>query len=218
MLELIKDLGVRKDKSGMSRRWCLAKCSYCNTIAEHRTQSLKNKKSCGCVTHLKANNKHRMSGTRQYIIWVDMKTRCDNPNSKSYIRYGKRGISYCDKWKNFQGFWEDRGESYFETATIERKDNSKGYNPENCIWIPLQEQHLNRNKINTFKKRDIESYHRKVTKEDILIFGEKYLKAKYGEGKYIIEEMSKKLGIAVNTAIIYLAKYRKEKNECKINS
>lgn len=211
MLEIIKDLGIIKDNGGTNRRWCLAKCSYCNEVSKHRTQSIKNKKSCGCATHLKANIKHGMSGTRQYHIWIDMKTRCDNQNSKSFIRYGERGISYCDKWSNFQGFWEDMGNSYFENATIERKDNSKGYNPDNCTWITIQEQCLNRNKINTFKKRIAESYNRKITKDDICIFGEKYIKAKYGEGRHIVNDMANELGIAINTAKIYLAKYKKGK-------
>ena len=152
-----------------------------------------------------------MSGTRQYRIWIDMKTRCDNQNSKSFIRYGERGISYCDKWSNFQGFWEDMGYSYFENATIERKDNSKGYSTDNCTWITIQEQCLNRKKINTLKKRIAESYNRKITKDDICIFGEKYLKAKYGEGRHIVNDMANELGIAINTAKIYLAKYKKGK-------
>lgn len=211
MLEIIKDLGTRQDTSGVYRRWCLAKCSYCNNISEHRTQSIKNKQSCGCASHLKANTKHGLSGTRQYKIWIDMKTRCDNPNNKSFIRYGGRGITYCEGWESFQGFWEDMGESYFENATIERKDNSKGYNPENCTWITIQEQCLNRTKINTFKQRTKESYSRKVTSDDISIFGEKYLKAKYGEKKCIVDDMSRELGISINTAKIYLAKYIKGK-------
>lgn len=104
MLELIKDLGMRKDSGGTNRRWCEAKCSYCGNITEHRTQSLKTKKSCGCATHLKANVKHGMVNTRQYKIWADMKSRCDNPKNKSYIRYGGRKIIYTPSWKTFESF------------------------------------------------------------------------------------------------------------------
>jgi len=213
-LKIIKDLGTRKEK-GCTRRWCLAECSYCGKVAEHRTQSLKSKKSCGCATHLKAQIKHGMSNTRQYQIWADMKDRCNNPKNKSYIRYGNRGISYDIKWETFKGFWEDMKDNYFDKGTIERLDNDKGYYKENCTWITIEEQVLNRNRINTFKVRDSISYNRKVTLDDIAIFGEPYKKAKYGEGKMIIEDMVKSLQISKNTATVYLSRYKKGKL-CKL--
>lgn len=215
MLKIVEDLGTRKDVNNVSRRWCKALCSYCGSISEHRTQSLKNKQSCGCATHLKAHIKHGMSNTRQYQIWADMKDRCNNKKNKSYIRYGQRGIGYDIKWNTFEGFWEDMKDSYFDSGTIERLDNNKGYNKSNCIWITIEEQVKNRSEINTYKKRTKESYARKISLSDISFFGEKYKIAKYGEGKSIIKNMSNTLGISVNTSAIYLIKYKKD-NLCKL--
>jgi len=207
-LTIVKDLGMRREK-GCTRRWCIAKCSYCGKESEHRTQSLKTKKSCGCATFLKAKVKHGMAGTRQYQIWSDMKDRCSNPNNKSYVRYGGRGITYDKKWEIFEGFWEDMANGYTDEMTIERLDNNKGYTKENCIWIPIQEQAKNRHAINTFKKRKPSSYARKITLEDIRPFGEKYKTAKKFEKGKIMLEVVKTLGITKNTAKIYLAKYVK---------
>jgi hypothetical protein len=78
---------------------------------------------------------HRMSSTRQNNIYRNMKKRCDNPNCPDYKNYGGRGIRYCDKWKTFEGFWEDMQEGYSDELTLDRKDVNKGYSKDNCRWV-----------------------------------------------------------------------------------
>lgn len=77
---------------------------------------------------------------------INMKTRCYNPNSLSYYRYGGRGIKICDEWKdNFLAFalWAlDNG--YRDDLTIDRIDNDGDYEPSNCHFVTYTEQANNR--------------------------------------------------------------------------
>lgn len=76
---------------------------------------------------------HCQYGTPTYLAWAAMKRRCDNPNQQNYYLYGGRGISYCKKWKTFEGFYEDMGGKPI-SLSLDRKDNDAGYCKDNCRW------------------------------------------------------------------------------------
>lgn len=111
-----------------------------------------NTKSCGCLNqelkmarNLKHGCAYRAKKSRLYKIWADMHKRCDNPNTKSAKHYYEKKIAYCDEWKEFQAFQEwALSHGYRDDLTLERKNNTKGYCPENCLWIPFSEQSKNR--------------------------------------------------------------------------
>lgn len=70
--------------------------------------------------------------------------RCHNPNSKDFARYGGRGITVCDRWRDDPSlFFSDIGERP-EGATLDRIDGSRGYEPGNCRWATWTEQARNR--------------------------------------------------------------------------
>lgn len=79
-----------------------------------------------------------------YFVWVMMKYRCRVETCPQYGDYGGRGIDYCDRWKHFRFFAEDMFPSYEDGLTLERRDNDKGYYPENCTWATRGEQSHNR--------------------------------------------------------------------------
>jgi hypothetical protein len=80
----------------------------------------------------------------EYGIWRTMKTRCFNPNHRAYPWYGGKGITVCDRWKDsFENFMQDMGPRPTPGHSIERKNTSLGYSPENCVWIPSTEQMKN---------------------------------------------------------------------------
>lgn len=99
--------------------------------------------SCGCYKRV-CRVTHGKSGSLTYDIWSAMKARCLSPKNRSYQYYGARGISVCERWLVFENFIDDMGEAGFGMS-IERRDNDKGYSPDNCYWLPKAKQVRNRN-------------------------------------------------------------------------
>ena len=150
-LTIIKELEPHVYPSGNRRRIFLASCSCGSDPKSYRINELRNghTKSCGCYNAERITS-HGMNDTRVYQCWADMKTRCDNPKNKFYDYYGGRGITYCDKWKTFEGFWEDMQDGYSEDLTLNRRDNDGMYCKENCQWDTKHFQgHMRRKKSGT---------------------------------------------------------------------
>lgn len=80
--------------------------------------------------------------SKTYRVWSAMVTRCTNPNSPKWPRYGGRGISVCHRWRTFANFLADMGEKPDGTS-IDRIDNDSGYFKENCRWTTRKVQQNN---------------------------------------------------------------------------
>jgi len=75
-----------------------------------------------------------------YNSWCGMKARCLNPASPKYARYGGRGITVCDEWKDITGFYAWAIEAGWKQGlSIDRIDTDGNYCPENCRWITMSE-------------------------------------------------------------------------------
>lgn len=79
--------------------------------------------------------------------WTAMIGRC-KPSSRVYKYYGASGIAVCDRWLTFSNFLADMGYRP-EGLTIDRIDNSRGYEPGNCQWATMLEQSNNRRPRNS---------------------------------------------------------------------
>lgn len=74
-----------------------------------------------------------------------MITRCENKNATGFEHYGGRGIGVCAEWHEFNRFYEWAMETgYSNDLTIDRIDVDGGYSPDNCRWIPFEDQGLNK--------------------------------------------------------------------------
>ena len=112
---------------------------------------------------------HRMSGTRIYRTWTNLRQRCSNSNRPDYKYYGGKGARVCDEWNDWKnGFlcfydWA-MANGYKDGLTIDRVDSSKGYCPSNCEWITHDE---NRRKAHYDKwNRQISALREKHLSED----------------------------------------------------
>lgn len=139
-------------KKGGQRHWhCLCDCGnekdvYVGSLSRGVSMS------CGCQRDeetARRNFKHGVcdgyhTGTppRTYNSWRNMKARCQNPKNHKYPIYGGRGITVCDNWQTFAGFYADMGDCP-DDHSIDRIDNDGNYEPGNCRWATVEQQMSN---------------------------------------------------------------------------
>lgn len=127
-------------------------CS-CGVIKNIRSRGLVSgtTKSCGCmkrengIANLKDGNlRHGKTYTKLWRTWAGAVNRCINPNSKSWGKYGGRGIKIHPDWLVFEKFAEDVGEPPSSLHSIDRINNNGNYEPGNVRWATAKEQSSNR--------------------------------------------------------------------------
>lgn len=115
-----------------------------------------NTKSCGCIClrakYSGVTNKGKIYKQIQNM-YHHMNRRCYDSGNNRFNRYGGRGITVCEEWRNdFQTFyfWVIKN-GYNEGLQIDRMDNNGNYCPENCRFVTASQ-----NSRNTSRSRNIE--------------------------------------------------------------
>lgn len=146
-LIMIKE-DVKRDEHGCKFNRYKCKCGNTAILRAILVRS-GTTKSCGCLsreTASKNNSTHRLRDTRLYSIWSSIKTRCFNKKASRYKDWGGRGILMCEEWKNdFKKFYDwAMSNGYSNRLVIDRENNDKNYEPNNCKWVTYRENNFNK--------------------------------------------------------------------------
>ena len=133
---------------------CRCECGTERSFAADRIRVGKTV-SCGCfaretarrilqVRRLKEAGR-KPSYPRERRIRQGIIGRCHNPRSDHFPKYGGRGITVCDRWRqSFDNFLADLGPAPSPEHSLDRVDNDRGYEPGNCRWATRGEQARNK--------------------------------------------------------------------------
>jgi len=139
------------DRNGAKMWLCQCDCGKVRPVNVYNLTK-GTSRCCGCIGNdkvIQRNYKHGLTGSPEYETWLRMRNRVYCKTSEDYPYYGGRGITICDQWSDPQVFVNDMGLKPTDSHTIERRDNSKGYNPENCYWgTRLQQSQNTRTNVN----------------------------------------------------------------------
>jgi hypothetical protein len=137
---------TRAENNSANKAMWVCSCT-CGSKKIVRASSLRcgGTQSCGCLKVRVRSTQGGGSDTKEYVSWKSMVGRCRNPKHDNYARYGAAGVSVCAEWlSDFQAFLSYIGPKPTAKHTLDRIDNTKGYEPGNVRWATPVEQNANR--------------------------------------------------------------------------
>lgn len=175
------------------------KCVECGWETDMLKASISRAKRCNHIglgnVYVSTTSDFNWNNQRLKRIFMYMKQRCYMNECRDYRWYGAKGIKICDEWiqnpKLFEEWAINNG--YNNSLTIDRIDENKDYEPNNCRWITREnnakyksttslikaneEIHTGRDwaKILGIGVNKINEYIRKYGLENTIKFIEKYL-------------------------------------------
>jgi hypothetical protein len=143
---------ARSPRKGHAYWQCFCDCGNDTTVTSSALRGGRTA-SCGCwrVERLiERSTKHglmpRKGRSLTYNSWSNMMRRCTNPDHPRYPDWGGRGITVCERWRDYRNFLADMGEKPPGT-TLGRIDNDGPYEPGNCQWETHAKQARNTRSI-----------------------------------------------------------------------
>lgn len=177
-LVTIADAGRSADKH---RLW-LCRCDCGNEVTrQSNVLQTSGTPSCGCAAR-EVQVKHGYRGTPTYESWRSAIYRCHNKDSKDFPRYGGRGITVCQQWRDsFEDFLADMGDRP-DGTTLDRYPNVDGnYEPNNCRWATGSEQARNRRRSVHVDWKGVRTHLADVAAELGITYGAAFMRLKRGK-------------------------------------
>lgn len=116
-------------------KWqCQCDCGN-TTVATYINLKSGNTTSCGCK-----RRPHGEANSPTHGCWSSMMRRCVWKSDSKYNQV----VPVADEWRDFKTFFKDMGERPSLGHSLDRIDNSKGYEPGNVRWATSVEQNSNR--------------------------------------------------------------------------
>jgi len=148
-------IGSQRKENGHYELVCVCRCDCGEQIGVARYQLAKRTM---CFTCAEAERRrkiatHGLHSQPGYYSWIKINCRCLDPNDTAFARYGGRGITVCERWHRenpdgLKNFLADMGPKPGSKFSVDRIDNSRGYEPTNCRWAsPKTQQNNRRNNI-----------------------------------------------------------------------
>lgn len=161
-ITIIKDLGMQPTPSGIRKaRFALVECSSCHNHFKLRMGSTKAKQQTKCSTC--TFTKHGTCKDPLYAIWNGIKQRCYATSRKDYSKYGGKGVTMCNEWKNdpqaFITWCKSNGWTKDKVIDKDIKCRELGitpaiYSPETITFVTTQEnaEEANAKQVKQFTK------------------------------------------------------------------
>lgn len=142
---------LRLNRKDGSKNYCPDNCYFGDNLTKKKnsmSQITKKKIKANKLKKEKAGIKGKITEDPLYCTFHGMHSRCENKSHPSYKNYGGRGISVCKEWSGKNGFFNFKkwavNNGWSKELSIDRKDNDKGYCPNNCKFSTRIEQNFHR--------------------------------------------------------------------------
>ena len=149
----IIDMTGEKDKYGHWIYRCT--CNECGFPKFSHYGAISGKYRATTCNHLRSNGEyisygHVWRNKRIGRIFKGMIMRCYNKDDKNYCWYGDKGVNIFEQWLRNPSKFEDWAllNGYSDDLTIDRIESDKDYCPENCRWIPLEDNSRRAGQVN----------------------------------------------------------------------
>jgi hypothetical protein len=148
---------LHSQDANYNKRWlCQCTCGNTKVVLGDKLKN-GNTKSCGCFQKKFRENLIQTAAVerRDYTksSYSAMLSRCYNPKTPAFPRYGGAGIGVCARWRfgeNGLTGWDcfrlDMGPRP-QAMSIDRINNELGYTLENCRWATNAQQQANRRRV-----------------------------------------------------------------------